>query len=147
MTELSIVINAPINVVWDFIADINTHPSWMKDAVSIKRLNDKDNQIGAKYLCKTTVGPLRTDDLMEVTQYEKPNLIEIHHIGAVKGPGRFELKAIDPSTTKFSWIEELTFPLYMGAGFGKFFAMKLLHQIWKKNLVELKKAIEKGETN
>lgn len=143
MTYVSIIINAPIETVWENIADIKSHVQWMDDAESIIELGEKQNCVGAKYLCVTKVGPLKTNDVMEVTQYEQPTTIEIHHVGAVKGKGWFELKVISESTTEFIWREDLTFPIHMGAGLGKIVAMQLLHRIWKKNLENLKKSIEK----
>jgi uncharacterized protein YndB with AHSA1/START domain len=142
MTDLFIDIDAPIDDVWSYIADIESHVDWMDDAESIVRLNDKDNESGAKYLCATRVGPLTTNDVMEVTAYEAPHLMRIQHIGSVSGSGEFRLEEIDERTTRFTWHEELVFPWYMGGPVGKIVGMKLLHHVWRGNLETLKKEVE-----
>jgi uncharacterized membrane protein len=145
MTELSIVIERPIEEVWNFIADIESHQDWMADAESLVCVSEKKNAVGSIYHCKTVAGPFKTMDIMTVTQYVAPTTMAMSHNGAVSGIGIFELTEIDEDTTKFVWREELKFPIYMGANVGKFFAMKILHSIWKKNLQKLKFEIENGK--
>ncbi len=142
MSNLSIEINAPIQEVWKHISNIESHLSWMNDAISIALVDGEPNTVGAKYLCDTQVSFLKTKDTMRVIAYQEPDFMEMEHVGAVKGTGTFRLVSIDPQTTKFVWEENLSFPIYMGASIGKFFGMALLHRIWKKNLENLKFEIE-----
>ena len=57
--------------------------------------------------------------------------------------GVFFLSAKDANSTKFEWVEELKFPIYLGGPIGEIFGGLLLKQIWKKNLENLKNIIEK----
>ncbi len=142
MTSLSIEIGAPIELVWDYISNIESHTSWMADARSIISTSDKRNDVDATYLCDTKLGPLSTQDRMRVLRYDPPFVLEIEHVGSVTGSGEFRLERIGNQQTKFVWEERLSFPWYMGAGIGKFVGMLLLHRIWKRNLIALKAQIE-----
>ena len=64
------------------------------------------------------------------------------HQGIVTGKGVFYLSEINENSTKFTWDEELKFPLYLGGPIGEFFGGIILKQIWKKNLKNLKEIIE-----
>ncbi len=143
MTQLKIAINKDIETVWEYISNIESHQNWMQDAKNVELISGVPNAVGAKYVCDTMVGPLRTKDTFELLAYKKPDYMEIYHFGAVSGSGYFRLKKLTQNCTEFIWEEELKFPLYMGGIAGKKIAMFLLHNIWRKNLRNLKEAIEK----
>ena len=142
MTKLSITINKDIQSVWDSVKDINSHIDWMQDADTIELISGSQNEIGSKYLCKTKVGFLKTNDIFEIIKYSEPNLIKIYHTGNVSGLGYFKLNELDEDQTEFILEEDLVFPLYMGSIIGKKIAMLILHRIWNKNLLNLKSSIE-----
>ena len=142
MTKLKVTIEKNIDIVWDHIANIESHVTWMQDARTIELTSGTANTVGALYKCDTKIGPLRTIDRFEIIKYDRPNFMEIFHIGTVDGTGYFKLEKIDENKTVFIWEEELKFPWYMGASIGKKIAMKLLHSIWRKNLQRLKAEIE-----
>lgn len=130
-------IAAPIQVVWDDIARLETHTEWMADAESITFLGDLREGAGTRMEVATRVGPLRTTDVMEFTVWEPPHRMAIRHVGLVTGAGEFTLTEIDPATTRFSWHEELTFPWYFAGPIGEFFGAPILAAIWRRNLAAL----------
>ena len=101
---------APIDVTWSALADIASHVEWMADAESITFTTDQRRGEGTVFECRTKVGPLRTLDKMTVTEWVDGVRMAVSHNGIVQGVGVFELASPTPTTTQFSWTEDLRFP-------------------------------------
>ena len=114
----------------------------MSDAESIKFLGQQKEGVGTKILVLTKIGPIKLNDLMTFTKWEKNAEIEVEHEGIVTGKGSFLLEALENKTTKFSWRETLKFPIILGGVIGEIVGSYILERIWKKNITNLKKIIE-----
>ena len=136
-------IAAPLAIVWEAASDLATHDRWMADAESIVFRSETRSGIGTVMEVRTVVGPFRTTDVMEVTEWDEGRSIGVHHTGLVTGQGRFELAPI-AGATRFTWTEELTFPIWLGGPITAFFARPVLGWIWRRNLNGLKRELEKG---
>lgn len=136
-------IAAPPEAVWAHLEDIATHTEWMADAISIEFLTDQRRGAGVRFACRTRVGPLRTTDLMEITEWSPPSRMGVRHTGAVSGEGRFEL-ASEPTgpSTRMVWREGLRFPWWLGGPLGALGARPVLRRIWRGNLERLKARVE-----
>ena len=88
-------IDAPLDQVWAAVERIETHSTWMKDAVRITFESEQRSGVGAAFECLTRVGPLHTTDHFVVTRWEPPRLMGIDHRGAVTGDADFRLRAVD----------------------------------------------------
>ena len=137
----SIVIAASVDEVWKEAADLPSHVEWMADAESIEFLTDTTSGEGTRMKVETVVGPLRTSDLMEVTDWVERQSIGVRHSGLVTGSGHFRLSPV-AGGTRFTWTEELTFPWYLGGPVTAAFAKPVLGWIWRRNLTGLKARIE-----
>jgi len=138
---VEIVIDAPVAAVWAGVEDILTHVDWMLDAEEIRFLTDRQQGVGTRFECDTKVGPIRLTDVMEITDWTPQKSMGVRHQGIVGGTGIFSLRA-SGSTTVFSWVEELTFPWYLGGPLGAAASRPVLRSIWKGNLRRLKDRIE-----
>jgi carbon monoxide dehydrogenase subunit G len=134
-------IDAPRDTVWRAAADLGSHAEWMADAESIEFLTESTSGVGTKMKVATVVGPLKTTDVMEVVEWNEGSSIGVRHEGLITGTGRFELSSV-AGGTRFSWTEELTFPLYLGGGITARFAKPVLGAIWHRNLRGLKNQLE-----
>ena len=134
-------IAAPLDVVWGAAADLASHAEWMADAESIEFTTDTRTGVGTTMRVLTVVGPLRTTDVMEVTEWDEGRAIGVVHRGLVTGRGRFELSPV-AGATRFTWTEELTFPLWLGGPLTAFLAGPVLGWIWRRNLRGLKERLE-----
>lgn len=134
-------IAAPIDVVWREAADLSSHAEWMADAESIEFEGDQRFGVGTVMRVETVVGPLRTTDRMEVTEWVEGESIGVKHSGIVTGSGFFRLSPV-AGGTRFTWTEDLTFPRYLGGAVTAFFARPVLGFIWRRNLAGLKRRIE-----
>ncbi len=129
----NIEIAAPVDTVWDALADIESHQTWMTDAESIEFLSDTTSGPGTRILVRTRVGFLRSDDRMEFVAWEPPTRMTVEHEGAVQGHGEF---ALEPSAggTLMTWTENLQFPWFLGGRVGETIARPILGRIFAANL-------------
>lgn len=143
--RIGVGIEAPPRAVWAAIADIATHVDWMAEARTIRFLGHQRSGVGTQFECDTRVGPLRTTDRMEVTEWKPGRAMGIRHVGIVSGVGRFVLRArMRPGRTWFTWDERLTFPITLGGPVGALVARPILRRIWRNNLSRLKAKVESG---
>ncbi len=125
-------ISATRAVVWSELADLATHASWMKDAVEIEFLGEKQSGVGTTMRVPTRVGPFRTTDIIEVTGWVEGESISVDHKGLVSGSGRFSLAGDNP--TLVIWDETLRFPWWLGGPIAAAFGRPILRAIWAGNL-------------
>jgi len=85
--EVSVVIEAPLGKVWAAVADLESHVEWMADAESITFLTDRRTGLGTRMEVASRVGPLRTTDVMQVTEWVDRRRIGVRHTGLVTGEG------------------------------------------------------------
>lgn len=131
------VIARPPDEVWRHLADIADHVNWMADAVAIRFTGDRREGVGATFECETRVGPLRTIDRMEVTEWSPGEAMEVDHHGLVTGTGRFGLHPSGGSTggsTELTWDEDLRFPWWLGGPVAATLARPVLRRLWSGNL-------------
>lgn len=134
------VVDAPVSVVWDELADIPSHVEWMAEAVSLDFTGDQRRGAGTSFDCATKVGPFRTRDRMTVTEWREGRSIGVRHAGLVTGEGLFTIRRAlrsPGSRTVITWREQLRFPWYFGGPIGGLAAKPVLKRIWRGNLDRL----------
>lgn len=140
------VIDRPPAAVWDRLADIADHVSWMADAAAIRFTGDRRQGVGTTFDCETRVGPLRTVDRMEVTEWSPRQALAVRHRGLVTGTGRFTLQgSSDGRRTELTWDEDLRFPRLLGGPVTAAAARPILRRLWAANLRRLAARVEGSE--
>lgn len=144
MSEIvvSTTIAASPGEVWAGVADIAGHVEWMADAEAIRFTSDSTHGVGTTFDCDTKVGPFRTTDRMEITEWIPGSVMGVRHTGIVTGDGRFSLESLGGGHTRFVWSETLMFPWWVGGPIGAKAAAPVLRWIWNRNLTRLKAYIE-----
>ena len=140
--ETSIIIDKPIDIVWQEVKVMENHVNWMEDAIKIDILSENNSGINTKMNVLTKVGPIKLIDTITVIEWKEKESIGDIHQGIVTGIGIFYLNEINDTQTEFKWEETLKFPIYLGGFIGEFFGSFVLKYIWKKNLKNLKELIE-----
>ena len=130
-------IDAPIEAVWDALADIESHVEWMADARAIRFTSRSTEGVGTTFDCDTKVGPLRLTDRMEVTEWVPERAMAVRHVGLVTGEGRFTLRSRRRGRTELAWDEALRFPWWIPA----LPAAAVLRIIWRGNLRRFERTI------
>jgi hypothetical protein len=129
------VIERPPAAVWDRLADIADHVTWMADAAAIRFTTERRQGVGTAFECESRVGPLRTLDRMEVTEWSPGEAIGVDHRGVVTGTGRFTLRgSLDGQRTELTWDEDLRLPWYLGGPLTATLARPVLRRLWTTNL-------------
>ena len=139
--DVSVLIDATPEEVWEVVRHVGDHVDWMADAERIVFHGEQREGVGTSFLCHTKVGPIRLKDTMTITEWEDASVMAVRHEGIVTGEGRFLLER-EGDRTRFRWNEDLDYPWYMGARVGEVVGGKLLASIWNRNLRELKAIIE-----
>jgi carbon monoxide dehydrogenase subunit G len=135
-------IDAPRGAVWARLADIADHVHWMADARAIRFTGERRSGVGTTFECETRIGPLRTTDVMEVTEWRRGRSLGVRHTGVVSGVGRFVLRRSRRGRTRITWDERLRFPWWLGGPVAGLVAAPVLRLVWRGNLRRLASLVE-----
>jgi carbon monoxide dehydrogenase subunit G len=143
--RVEVKIDAPPAAVWARLADIADHVTWMADAAAIRFVGDRRAGVGTTFECETRIGPLRTLDVMEVTEWREPEVLGVRHRGLFTGTGAFRLRpdTADAGGTRLAWEEDLRFPWWLAGPLGALVARPVLRAVWRRNLRRLAHAISR----
>lgn len=139
---VSSVIECSPAEVWADVRNIESHVTWMQDAVVIRFLTENREGAGTRFECDTKIGPFSITDIMEVTSWEDERRMGVRHVGLVEGIGEFTLAEAGPGRTEFRWEEDLSFPWFLGGPLGAFVARPVLRRVWRGNLKRLTARLE-----
>ncbi len=107
---ISLTINAPIQKVWNEIAQWENQGQWMLQT-RVWVTSDISEGVGTQISAFTGVGRLGILDTMQVTKWEPPFICDVIHTGRIiKGTGTFKLHEQTPGVTRFDWSEEVLAP-------------------------------------
>lgn len=107
---ISLTIDAPIQSVWDALADWEKQGDWMI-ATKVWVTSSIQEGVGTQISAFTGIKSLGLLDTMEVTSWVPPFVCDVVHTGSIiKGVGKFELHEISPMRTRFNWSEEVLAP-------------------------------------
>lgn len=130
----------PPGEAWEALSNIESHVDWMEDAVSLEFRSKQRFGTGTTMDVETRVGPFRTIDRMEVTDWVEGESIEVEHVGLVTGRGVLSVAPEGPGT-RISWDEELSFPWWLGGGLTAWAARPVLSRIWRRNLENFERTL------
>jgi uncharacterized protein YndB with AHSA1/START domain len=137
--------DATPDAVWHALERIDAHVDWMADAELIRFVTEQTEGVGTRFECVTKVGPIRLTDRMAITEWEPGRSMGVRHDGLVTGRGRFTIEPLDDGArTRFSWIEDLTFPWWLGGPIGSAVGgQTVMKRIWRGNLERLRQLVER----
>ena len=149
---VSIDIDATPAEVWAVVEPVERHVDWMADARAIRFESERTRGVGTTFLCDTKIGPITLTDRMEITEWTPATATQdgamgVRHTGVVTGTGVFTVEPLAGGRrTKFTWVEDLTFPWYLGGRLGEIVAGRtVLPFVWKRNLANLRRIVESGD--
>jgi len=107
---ISLKIDAPIQKVWDSLAQWEKQGEWMLQT-KVWVTSEITEGVGTSINAFTGIGPLGVLDSMTVTAWQPPHTCDVLHTGKIiKGTGRFHLRELNAQTTIFDWSEEVLAP-------------------------------------
>lgn len=140
--RVGITIQASRRATWHHLADVASHPRWMRDAVAVRFRGAQRRGVGTSFDCDTRIGPFRLVDRMTITAWSPRRHLGVRHEGVVTGTGRFTLRPLPGGRTRVVWRERLRFPWWMGGAVGGVLGGEVLRLVWRGNLRRLKQLVE-----
>ncbi len=138
----SIDILAPREKVFSYVSNVEAQPEWVKWARDVEVTSDQKNGVGAVDSMTMQVGPRKERVEALVTEFRPPQLMTRRFLKGLRMEERFSLVPVRDGT-KVAWSVEYVPP--MGA-FGKLFdflfMIRLMDQLMKDSLVNLKERLE-----
>ena len=133
---VSLELQHSAKTVWEALADLSSHPVWMKDAIEISFRTHQTRGQGTLMDVATRIGPFRTTDVIEVVRWVDESKIEIVHRGVITGRG---VLSVEPGGGRsiVTWVEFLHFPWWLGGRLATWLARPFLRSIWRANLTRL----------
>ncbi|MBA3236470.1 MAG: SRPBCC family protein [Chloroflexi bacterium] len=116
--RLMVVIDAPIERVWDELIDVEGQPRWMHDMKSVRLDEPGPVRVGTRGEATVRMYGLSVTDPVTITTIEPPTRFGLAHEGTFSGGGEFRLEAgVDGTTTIVRWEETLRPPVlpHLGA--------------------------------
>lgn len=142
--EMTIDINAPPSMVWPYLVDWERLGSWMLEASEFRVLTDHSEGVGVVAEATIRIGPISTVDRIQVTVWEPPALLELEHVGWVKGHGVMESHALD-AATRLHWKERLIPPWGALGALGIRVWKPMMRRTFLRDLQALKALVESDQ--
>ena len=140
--KMAITIDAPIDRVWDEIADIERQPLWMHDMKRVRLTTEGPVRVGTRGEADVRIFMVGIVDAVEVDILEPPTRFGIRHVGTYSGDGRFTLEAIDARRTLVRWDERLAPPIL--PNLTQVLQKPILGGVFQSDLERLKEMVEAG---
>ena len=108
-------VDAPADLVWAYVTDWERQGEWML-GTRVRVSGGDGRWVGTTLRAITGVGPRGVVDTLEVTEFVPPadgvpGRASVRHTGRViRGDGRFEVTALGPHRSRFTFTELLDVP-------------------------------------
>ena len=129
--------------VWPHLVDWERLDRWMAEASDFVVLGDRREGVGVEAEATVRIGGIRTRDRIRVTRWEPPTILEMDHLGWVRGRGYMELNPSEAGTHLF-WREELSPPLGALGRLGLRIYTPLLRRVFRRDLRLLRDVVASG---
>jgi carbon monoxide dehydrogenase subunit G len=138
---MSVEIVRPPEAVWPYLVDWERLDRWMIEARDFRVIGGKREGVGVVAEATVRIVGITTRDRIRVTRWEPPRVLEIAHLGWVRGTGYIEISPIRAGT-RLWWREELRPPWgwFGRAGMGLF--APLMRRAFRRDLRLLKGLVE-----
>ena len=140
-----VVIDAPIQRVWEVVADIEGQPRWMHEMKSVRLLTPGPVGVGTVGEAEVRILGIGVTDPVTITEFSPPTRFAIRHDGRFAGSGVITLEpGADGTTTIVRWDETLVPPVL--PRLGALVQTPVLGEIFQADLRRLKALVETDST-
>ncbi|MGH2711965.1 MAG: SRPBCC family protein [Actinomycetota bacterium] len=137
----TIDISRPPEAVWPYLVDWEHLDLWMKEARGFKVVGEQREGVGVEAEATIRIAGITTHDTVRVTKWEPPAVLEIAHLGWVKGSGYMELSPTEKGCSMF-WREELYPPWGPLGRIGLTLMTPTMRHVFQRDLRLLKSLVE-----
>ena len=136
-----IVIDAPIDRVWEVVSNIEEQPRWMHEMKAVRMLTPPPVGVGSRGEADVRVLGIGVTDPVTITEWDPPRRFAVRHEGVFTGGGVISLEAgADGTTTIVRWEETLIPPLL--PRLGDLAQRPVLGAIFQADLQRLRRLVE-----
>ena len=96
----SVVISAPPELVWDYLADPNNYLHFMSGVTRWEVCDEIESGLGARYRMLIKVGSAEVGGMVEIVEWEPPRDLAWNSVTGIDQRGRFRLRAVDEHRTR-----------------------------------------------
>jgi uncharacterized membrane protein len=138
-----IVVDAPIEQVWEVLADVERQADWMAEMKAIRILTPGPVGVGMVAEADVRIFGITVTDPVTITEFDPPRRYAISHDGTFKGRGVITLESgADGTTTIVRWEELLVPPVL--PHLGALVMTPALGAIFQADLARFKELVETG---
>lgn len=133
-----------VQEVWEVVADLESQPRWMTDALEVRVTTGRPYGVGTKAIVPTKIAGFRVEDRMTITEWEEGRRIAVRHKGAVTGVADITLEPQGESLALVRWTEELDLPW---GRFGEFLMLifrPILRRQFSADLRRLREVVQQS---
>ncbi|CAN5900917.1 hypothetical protein BH23ACT12_BH23ACT12_03800 [soil metagenome] len=141
--DMSIKIDAPPEVVWDYLVDWENLDQWMIEGKGFRVTSEHREGLGVTAEATIRIAGITTTDPVEVTRWEPPEILEISHQGWVSGKGLMQCRPAPWGTFVF-WNETLHPPMGPPGAIGLRLFKPIMRKTFERDLRLLKRLVEKA---
>jgi uncharacterized membrane protein len=135
-------LRSPPQDVWPFLVDWERLPLWMEEMGDVRVLTDHRQGVGVEAETTVRIGGLSSRDRIRVTRWEPPAVLEIAHLGWVRGTGTMELSTTEAGSRLF-WRESLVPPWGVLGAMGIRLYAPLLRRVFRRDLDRLRDLVDR----
>ncbi|HEX9824516.1 MAG TPA: SRPBCC family protein [Actinomycetota bacterium] len=140
---MSVDIDRPPEEVWPYLVDWERLDRWMLEARDFRVIGEQREGVGVVSEATIRLAGISTRDRVRVSRWEPPAVLEIEHLGWVKGRGYMELGPTEAGTHVF-WRETLRPPWGILGAIGMRLVRRVMRRTFERDLRVLKDLVEKG---
>jgi uncharacterized membrane protein len=96
----SVVISAPPQVIWDYLADPENYLRFMAGITRWEVVGDKPSGLGARYRMLMRVGAAEIGGLVEIVESTEPADMAWSSVTGIDQRGRWRLRSVDDARTR-----------------------------------------------
>lgn len=133
----------PPEEVWPYLVDWERLDRWMREGSDFRVVGDRREGVGVVAEATIRIAGISTRDRIRVTRWEPPAVLEVEHLGWVKGSGYMELSPTDHGSELF-WRESFRPPMGPVGRIGMRLLSGTIRRIFGRDLAELKRLVEEG---
>jgi uncharacterized protein YndB with AHSA1/START domain len=137
----SIIVRRPAVDVWPFLVDWEHLDRWMGDIRGVRVTSRHREGIGVEAEATVRIGGITTRDRVRVTRWEPPTVLEIAHLGWVRGTGHMELVPTEGGS-RLLWRETFIPPWGIVGAVGIRVFRPLLKRVFIRDLRRLRDLVE-----
>ncbi len=139
--ENSVIINRPVNKVFEFVTDLNNNPKWQTDILELEITSDGQFGPGSTYRCVNRFMGKRVESESVVIDLVPDRACSFDiKSGSVKGESSFLFESVN-GATKFTTTADLNLNSFK---LGEIIVKRKIYKQLKNDMLKLKKVLENG---